>query len=192
MTPLPDNLLDTLSDDDLLLLHLAGELPEAQRVMVEARLAMNPDEGGEWAKAFYALDGRLCADAKALSLPPVGPAVQQIVGAIRSADPLPIDAARGRLWRPPTWTLYPAVAALLMVMVMGGWWYKVRDDLAVNVTPTNVEPGFATVFRGDADRDLGDLSDDQIAMQFDAMVVEPRLGIEQPLSELNYLESLTQ
>ena len=192
MTPLPDNFLDTLSDDDLLLLHLAGELPEAQRVMVEARLAMNPDEGGDWAKAFGTLDARLRADAQSLSLPPAGPAVQQIVGFIRSAEPLPMDAVRGRLWRPPTWSLYPAVAALLMVMVMGGWWYKIRDEMAVNVTPAAVDAGFATVFRGEADRDLGDLSDDQIAMQFDAMVVEPRLGIEQPLSELNYLESLTQ
>lgn len=188
MKPLPDN----LTNEELQVLYLAGELPEPQREQFAQRSTADASAHSDYADAFEALDARLRADAHASVLPAVGPAVQQFVGVIRSTQPLPIAAVRRRNFLPPVWTLYPMAAAAVVALLMWGWWFKVRDEFAPKVTVVALQSGFTTVLRGEPERDLNDLTDDQIATQFDTMVFEPRIGLEQPLSELQYLESITQ
>jgi hypothetical protein len=188
MKPLPDN----LTEDELLVLHLAGELPEPMRTQFASRLARNSSAHRSYTAAFESLDARLRTDAHTSVRPAVGPAVQQLVGVIRSTESLPIAAVRRRNWLPPVWTIYPAAAAAVVAIFMGGWWFKVRDEFSPKATVAALPSGFTTVLRGEPDRDLSDLTDDQIVTQFDPMVFEPRVGLEQPLSELQYLESITQ
>jgi hypothetical protein len=194
-TPLPDN----LTDDDRLLLHLAGELPEADAATVQQRLRADP-AARQFAEAFGHLDGLLRADASALAGRGASAvsAARQVTAALHAAEP-PAVATRRRLWLPPKWTAYPAAAAVLLAGLMGGWWYSVRDEYAkpgeayVDNTPSML------ILPGRPAEPLEEVSEMAISRQFDSMIVDRTWDPESPerkiagqLASLDYLKRVTR
>jgi hypothetical protein len=115
--------LETLNDDSqILLLYLADELPESDRLQTERRLASEPAlaEELEQLRSIYGQIGARLQEADELSVPVNVSAMAQSIGRQmrqRLAEPRPVVPAQNRpaTGRVRPWLIPSAVAAAILV-----------------------------------------------------------------------------
>lgn len=197
---MPTSLPDNLTDDDRLMLYLAGELPEGDAAVVRARLDCDAD-ARQLAESFGRIDTMLRADAGAARghETPAGSVARRVAATLHRLD-APGVAKRRRLRMPPKWTIYPVAAGLMLAGLMGGWWYSVRDEFARpsdNKYVDNTPP--MLILPGRPDMSLEDLSEGALSRQFDSMVADrswdrenPEARIAEQLAGLEYLKRVTR
>ncbi|HEX8322652.1 MAG TPA: hypothetical protein VF595_01950 [Tepidisphaeraceae bacterium] len=192
MTPLPDN----LTEDDLTLLHLAGELPNDVDRGVAQRLSDDPLASRALRDAWTDLHPLLAVEAaaSARTVGPAGVAARAVVAAMREIEPPRVDVPRRRLRGPPGWAVYPAAAAAAIVLGMTGWWYHVHDEQVVKNNRPTWEPAPALlVLRGGPDQNPSRTTDDDLEDQFETMIVPERgVGFERQLAAIEYLKEAVQ
>ncbi|MGC4030461.1 MAG: hypothetical protein QM754_01760 [Tepidisphaeraceae bacterium] len=182
---LPDN----LTDDELALLRLAGELPAG---------AEAPPASADLADAFARLDAPLRRDAERLSLPPAMVAARRVVGAMAGAVEVPPEPKKSFKIRVPTWAVYPAAAAALLVFGMLGWWYTVHDEYAQSAAVYQDDGGpTVLMFPGNPEIQPTDqnATDEQINRQFDSIILPERSNggeVERQYAQLKFLEETMQ
>lgn len=194
MTTLPNN----LTDDDRLVLYLAGELPEPEAAAVRSRLDHDP-AARQLAETFGRLDSALRADAETPQGHDVpAPAAARRVAAAHHAIHPPATARRRR-WLPPAWTIYPVAAAFVLAGLMGGWWYSVRDEYSRPGTKFVDSSPPLLLLHGRPEQAIEKTSDFDLDWQFMSLVDpgprgrdSPDRRIEEQLDSLDYLKRVTR
>ncbi len=190
------------SNETMLLMYLANELPSSARKMVEERLKEDSSLRSQFEslRSSYAyFDTTLTRADEAFKLPSALSPARKFGDAVRRkyTRQTSKDESDNFRWKRMNWILYPVAAAAILTIGMYAW-YRVAveaEDKSMQISNYRPRPA-GLQFRGkwfDLNRsptpgvDIKDADDAQLVAAFDSIISEVPLPSQMELESISYL-----